>query len=214
MNNAFNKFHNLLLILLCSVLSSMAYGQPSKKQILFLGNSITAGLGLRIEQAYPALIQKKIDSLKLNYQVTNAGLSGETTSGGLRRIDWLLKKHVDVLFLALGANDGLRGIPLKLSKKNLQDIIIKTRKKYPNVVIILAGMQIPPNMGPEYTSGFKQMYIDLAKSEKVILLDFLLEGVGGNPDLNQDDGIHPNVEGQRIIAENIWQTLKPVLDKD
>lgn len=214
MNNAFNKFHNLLLILLCSVLSNMAYGQPSKKQILFLGNSITAGLGLRIEQAYPALIQKKIDSLKLNYQVTNAGLSGETTSGGLRRIDWLLKKHVDVLFLALGANDGLRGIPLKLSKKNLQDIIIKTRKKYPNVVIILAGMQIPPNMGPEYTSGFKQMYIDLAKSEKVILLDFLLEGVGGNPDLNQDDGIHPNVEGQRIIAENIWQTLKPVLDKD
>ena len=214
MNNTLNKFHREVFIWLFLAVVSTAAAQPDKKQILFLGNSITAGLGLQIVQAYPALIQEKIDSLKLNYQVINAGLSGETTSGGLRRIDWLLKKPLDVLFLALGANDGLRGIPLKLSKKNLQDIIIKTRKKYPETVIILAGMQIPPNMGETYSAEFKRMFIDLSKSEKVILLDFLLEGVGGNPDLNQGDGIHPNAEGQRIIAENVWQTLRPVIDNE
>jgi len=213
MNIRVNKFRMFCWVLLLLVLNSSAQEQASNKRILFLGNSITAGLGLKIEQAYPALIQDKIDSLKLNYKVINAGLSGETTSGRLRRIDWLLQKPVDILFLALGANDGLRGIPLDLSKENLAEIISKVRKKNPHVKIILAGMQIPPNMGPDYSSRFKKMFIDLAKSEKVKLLDFLLQGVGGNPDLNQGDGIHPNIEGHKIIALNVWKSLKPFLTK-
>jgi len=210
MNYRENKFQKTLLLVLIFAFNVLAQ-QQQKKQILFLGNSITAGLGVKIEQAYPALIQNKIDSLDLHFQVINAGLSGETTSGGLRRVDWMLQNPVDIFFLALGANDGLRGIPLKLSKKNLRDIIAKVRKKNPQVQIILAGMQIPPNMGADYTSQFKQMFIDLAGSEKTILLDFLLEGVGGNPDLNQGDGIHPNVAGHKIIAENVWKTLRPLL---
>jgi len=213
MNDRVNKFQKIFLLLIFFVISVFSQEEKEKVQILFLGNSITAGLGLQIEQAYPALIQNRIDSLKLNYKVSNAGLSGETTSGGLRRIDWLLQNPVNILFLALGANDGLRGIPLDLSKKNLKEMIIKTRKKYPEVKIILAGMQIPPNMGADYTSKFKHIFIDLAKSENVKLLDFLLEGVGGNADLNQGDGIHPNEQGHKIIAENVWQTLKVFLSQ-
>ena len=208
-----NKFRFVSLVLMLFILNSSAQEHPASKQILFLGNSITAGLGLKLKQAYPALIQDKIDSLKLNYSVINAGLSGETTSGGLRRIDWLLQKPVDIFFLALGANDGLRGISVELTEKNLKDIIAKVRKKYPRVKIILAGMQIPPNMGPEYSSQFKKMFIDLALAEKVTLLDFLLEGVGGNPDLNQGDGIHPNIMGHKIIAQNVWRVLKPFILK-
>jgi len=211
MKDKVNKFQKTVFIIMLSFYCLYAQEKSIQKQILFLGNSITAGLGLPVEQAYPALIQVKIDSLKLNFKVINAGLSGETTSGGLRRVDWLLANPVDILFLALGANDGLRGIPLDLSKENLKDIIKKVRKKNPQVKIILAGMQIPPNLGPDYTKGFKQMFIDIARSEKVKLLNFLLEGVGGNPELNQGDGIHPNQQGHKIIADNVWKTLKPVL---
>jgi acyl-CoA thioesterase I len=211
MKDMVNKFQKIVFLLFLTVVCLAAREKSAKKQILFLGNSITAGLGLSVEQAYPALIANKIDSVGLNFKVINAGLSGETTSAGLRRVDWLLKNPVDILFLALGANDGLRGIPLDLSKQNLKDIIVKVRKKYPRVKIILAGMQIPPNMGPDYTKAFKQMFIDVARSEKVKLLDFLLQGVGGNPDLNQADGIHPNKKGHAIIAENVWQKLKPLL---
>ena len=179
-----------------------------KKTILFFGNSLTAGYGVDPSEAYPALIQDKIDSLHLNYKVINAGVSGETTSDGDSRIDWILKQPVDIFVLELGGNDGLRGIPLIVTEKNLQLIIDKVKAKYPNAKIILEGIQIPPNMGQEYTTKFKEIYPRLASKNKIGLLPFLLKGVGGDPELNQRDGIHPTVEGHKIVAENVWEVLK------
>jgi acyl-CoA thioesterase-1 len=181
------------------------------KNILFLGNSITAGYGVGESQAFPALIQNKIDSLKLNYKVINAGISGETSADGLSRIDWVLKQPVDVFVLELGANDGLRGIPLSGTSQNLQAIIDAVHKKYPQAKLILAGMEIPPNMGKKYTDEFRALYGELAKKNDALLIPFLLKGVGGEPALNQADGIHPNVEGHKIVAENVWAVLKNVL---
>ena len=181
-----------------------------EKTILFFGNSLTAGYGLDPSQAFPALIQNKIDSLKLNYNVINAGVSGETSAGGNGRIDWILRQPIDVFVLELGGNDGLRGIPLAETKKNLQAIIDKVKAKYPDAKIILAGMQIPPNMGQDYTGEFKKIYPELAAKNKISLIPFLLQGVGGDPKLNQDDGIHPNVEGAKIVAENVWKVLKDI----
>lgn len=181
------------------------------KNILFFGNSLTAGYGLDQSEAFPALIQKKIDSLQLPFKVINAGLSGETSSGGLNRIDWLLRQEVEVFVLELGANDGLRGIPVMETRKNLQSIIDRVKEKYPSVVVVLTGMQVPPNMGKIYATEFQSMYKDLATRNKTILMPFLLEGVGGNPQLNLPDGIHPTAEGHRIVAENLWQFLKPVV---
>ena len=177
------------------------------KNIVFFGNSLTAGYGLDPREAFPALIQDKLDSLGLKYNVINAGLSGETTSGGNSRVDWVLNQKPDVFVLELGANDGLRGIPLEETRANLQSIIDKVRKKNPEVEIILAGMQIPPNMGPEYTSEFRIIYPDLAKSNEIALIPFLLDGVAGNPQLNQRDGIHPTSDGQVIVASNVWAVL-------
>ena len=182
-----------------------------KKTIVFYGNSLTAGYGLSPEQAFPALIQNKIDSLGLAYRVVNAGVSGETSSGGKTRIDWILREPVDIFILELGANDGLRGTPLSETKKNLQDIIDKVKTKYPAAKLILAGMQIPPNMGQAYTAEFRNIYKDLATKNNMTLIPFLLEGVGGEPELNQDDGIHPNEEGHRIVAENVWKQLEKLL---
>ncbi len=159
-------------------------------------------------EAFPALIQDKLDSLGLKYNVINAGLSGETTSGGNSRVDWVLNQKPDVFVLELGANDGLRGIPLEETRANLQSIIDKVREKNPEVEIILAGMQIPPNMGPEYTSEFRIIYPDLAKSNEIALIPFLLDGVAGNPQLNQRDGIHPTADGQVIVASNVWAVLE------
>jgi acyl-CoA thioesterase-1 len=181
------------------------------KNIIFLGNSITAGYGVGESEAFPALIQKKIDSLKLPYKVINAGISGETSADGLSRIDWVLKQPVDVFVLELGGNDGLRGIPLQGTLQNLQGIIDTVNKKYPNAKLILAGMEIPPNMGKKYTEDFRSLYAELAKKNKTLLIPFLLKGVGGEPNLNQADGIHPNAEGHRIVAENVWAVLKNVL---
>lgn len=178
------------------------------KNILFFGNSLTAGYGLDQSEAFPALIQKKIDSLQLPYKVINAGLSGETTSGGLSRIDWLLRQDVDVFVLELGANDGLRGIPVTETRKNLQAIIDKVREKNPSVVIVLTGMQVPPNMGQVYAKEFRSVYRELADQNKTILMPFLLEGVGGEPSLNLSDGIHPTAEGHQIVANNLWEILK------
>src|SRR5690242_4780161 len=186
---------------------SVATTQP-KKTILFFGNSLTAGYGVDPSEAYPALIQDKIDSLHLNYKVINAGVSGETTSDGNSRIDWILKQPVDIFVLELGGNDGLRGIPLSVTEKNLQSIIDKVKTKYPDVKIILEGIQIPPNMGPAYTSKFKEIYPRLASANNIELLPFLLKGVGGDPKLNQRDGIHPAAEGHKILAENVWEVLK------
>lgn len=181
------------------------------KTILFFGNSLTAGYGLDPSQAFPALIQQKIDSLNLPYKVVNAGVSGETTSGGNSRIDWILKQPVDVFVLELGANDGLRGIPVAETRKNLQSIIDKVKAKYPNAKLVLAGMQVPPNMGQQYAASFQRIYSELAQENKMTLVPFLLEGVGGEARLNQEDGIHPTAEGHQIVANNVWQEMKPIL---
>ncbi len=181
------------------------------KVILFFGNSLTAAYGLDVEQGFPNRIQLKIDSLQLDYTVINSGLSGETTSGGLNRLDWVLNQKVDVFVLELGANDGLRGIPLTETRKNLQGIIDMVRTKNPETKIVLAGMQIPPNLGTNYTTEFKNIYPELASKNNVDLIPFLLEGVAGIPELNLEDGIHPTVEGQKIVAETVWQFLKPIL---
>lgn len=178
------------------------------KTILFFGNSLTAGYGVEPAEAYPAVIQEKIDSLDLKYKVVNAGVSGETTSGGNSRVDWILKQPMDIFVLELGANDGLRGIPLATTEQNLQSIIDKVRVAYPKATIILEGMQIPPNMGADYTTGFKEIYPRLAKENNIELLPFLLKDVAGDPKLNQQDGIHPTAEGHKILAETVWEVLK------
>jgi acyl-CoA thioesterase-1 len=182
-----------------------------KKNIVFFGNSLTAGYGVDQEDAFPSLIRDRIDSLKLPYQVINAGLSGETTAGGKSRIGWTLRQPVDIFVLELGANDGLRGIPIPGTIANLQAIIDSVRTKYPSAKIVLAGMQIPPSMGADYTMAFKEIFAGLAKKNNASLIPFLLQGVGGVPALNQPDGIHPTAKGHKIVAENVWKVLKPLL---
>jgi len=188
--------------------------EDTSKVILFFGDSLTAGYGLDTSEAYPALIQQKIDSLGYDYQVINAGLSGDTTAGGKGRIDWILKQNVDIFVLELGANDGLRGIPLSETRQNLQDITDAVKQKSSDIEIIIAGMQIPPNMGPEYTTEFKTIFPDLAKKNHTELIPFLLEDVAGDTNLNQEDGIHPTAEGYKIVAENVWEVLERVIEKD
>lgn len=184
---------------------------PIKKTIVFFGNSLTAGYGLSPSQAFPAIIQTKIDSLGLPYQVVNAGVSGETSSGGNSRVDWILRQPVDVFVLELGANDGLRGIPLSETRKSLQSIIDKVRSTYPAAKLVLAGMQVPPNMGQKYSTEFRNIYKELAGKNEMTLVPFILEGVGGETHLNQEDGIHPTAEGHVIVAENIWRQLEALL---
>ena len=183
----------------------------TKKSIVFFGDSITAGYRLDLSEAFPALIGEIIDSLDLDYDVINAGLSGETTASGESRVDWVLKNKIDVFVLELGANDGLRGIKTEETIKNLQSIIDKVKAKYPEVKIVLAGMQIPPNMGQDYTNDFREIFPDLAKKNDLTLIPFLLKFVAGNPEFNLDDGIHPNVEGHQMVAENVWKILNPML---
>lgn len=185
-----------------------------RKNILFFGNSLTAGYGLELSQAFPALIQKRLDSLGLPYRAINAGLSGETTAGGKGRIDWLLRQKVDIFVLELGGNDGLRGIPTKETRRNLQYLMDRVKAKYPDVKIILAGMQIPPNMGPQYAADFKDIYRDLAQKNGTALIPFLLEGVGGIVKLNLPDGIHPTAKGHQLVMENVWKVLKEVIRAD
>lgn len=181
------------------------------KTILFFGNSLTAGYGLDTKESFPSLIQNRLDSLDLNYTVINAGLSGETTSGGKNRLGWVLKQKVDIFVLELGANDGLRGIPLTETRSNLQTIIDKVLEKNPDTKIVLAGMQIPPNMGQEYTKEFRTIFPDLAEKNDLQLIPFLLDGVAGIPNLNLPDGIHPTAEGQKIVRENVWTVLQGLL---
>lgn len=182
------------------------------KTLLFFGDSLTAGYGLADpSEAYPALIQKKIDDAGLTWKVVNAGLSGETTAGGLRRLDWILRQSVDIFVLELGGNDGLRGIAPDVTRANLKTIIERIRAKQPRVTLVLVGMQVPTNMGRDYAEAFAQIYPSLAEAEHVALIPFLLEGVGGIPELNQPDGIHPTAEGHRRVAETVWKTIKPLL---
>lgn len=198
------------MILGVLLFTSISYGQ-SKKNILFFGDSITAGYGLETEQAFPAMIQEKIDSLGLSYQVNNAGLSGETSAGGLRRVDWVLQQPVDIFVLELGGNDGLRGIDPSNTKENLQGIIEKVKNRYPDAEIILTGMEAPPNMGEQYTGRFRNIFSELAEENDVIFLPFILDGVAGDPGLNLPDGIHPTEEGHQVLAENMWEVLEPLL---
>lgn len=180
--------------------------------ILFFGDSITAGLGVDPDEAYPALIENKIDSLHLPYTVVNAGLSGETSAGGRSRINWVLSRQpVAVFVLELGGNDGLRGLPLTDTRQNLQAIIDTVRQQDPHAKIVLAGMQIPPNMGPAYATEFKTLYGELAAKNHLTLIPFLLADVGGIAKLNQRDGIHPTPVGHKIVARTVWHTLQPLL---
>lgn len=188
--------------------------EQDEKVILFFGNSLTAGMGLSPEESFPSVIQEKIDSLQLPYRAVNAGLSGETTASGKNRIEWVLNQEVDIFVLELGANDGLRGIPIEETRDNLQEIIDIVRRKNPETKIILAGMQIPPNMGPEYTEEFQKIFPELAEKNNIELIPFLLEGVAGNPELNQQDGIHPTAKGYKIVAENVWNVIEPILEED
>lgn len=185
--------------------------QSQPKVILFYGDSLTAGYGLSPAEAFPAIVEKKIKAAGSNYKVINAGLSGETSAGGLSRLDWVMRQPVDIFILELGANDGLRGLPLDQTKKNLQAIIDKVKAKNPNVKIILAGMMVPPNMGPDYSEEFKKVYPELSSRNKTKLIPFLLQDVAGIEKLNQADGIHPNAEGHKIVAENVYKVLKTIL---
>jgi acyl-CoA thioesterase-1 len=183
-----------------------------KQKILILGDSITAGYGLAPEEAYPALLQKKAHAEALPWEVVNAGVSGDTTAGGRRRIDWALgQRGADLLIIALGGNDGLRGLSPELTEKNLISIIAKARAKNPTIKILLAGMQMPDNLGPKYVEDFKNIFPKVSASENTHLLPFLLEGVGGDETLNQPDRIHPNAQGQQKIADLLWPKLKEIL---
>lgn len=191
--------------------NSSTKSTSAKKNILIFGDSLTAGLGVEIEEAFPALLGNKIDSLGLEYEVINAGLSGETSAAGKARIDWLLKDKVDIFVLELGANDGLRGIPVSETRKNLQGIIDQVRVKYPNAKMVMVGMEVPPNMGETYASEFRMVFPELAKKNKMDLIPFLLDRVGGVAELNQADGIHPTATGHKILADNVWKVLKDIL---
>lgn len=188
-------------------LASPAFGGT----ILFLGDSLTAGLGVEQEEAFPALIQEKIRQKSLPYEVINAGVSGDTTAGGLARLEWVLQKKIDVLVIALGANDGLRGLPVAQMKANLQTIIERVKAKNPAVKIVIAGMRMPPNLGGDYSTAFQDVYGELARANNVALIPFLLEGVGGHDGLNQADHIHPTAAGHQVVAENVWRVLEPLL---
>ncbi len=205
-NNAEQKTNN-------SQTASQKNQETSSGTILFFGDSITAGYGLEdTDQAFPGLIQHKIDSLGMDYEVVNSGVSGETTAGGKSRIDWVMNQEVDVFILELGANDGLRGVPVSETRANLQDIIDTVKNKSPQTKIILAGMQLPPNLGKDYTTDFKNVFPELAEKNDIALIPFILKDVGGIAALNQNDGIHPTEEGHEIIATTVWDLLKPLLD--
>ena len=185
--------------------------RDSAAVVLFVGTSLTAGYGIGEDFAFPALIQQKIDSAGLPFRVVNAGISGETSAGGVRRIDWALQQPVAVLVLELGANDGLRGLDPAGMRSNLGEIIERARTRYPDVAIVIAGMEAPPNLGDDYTSHFRRVFPELAHEHGAALVPFLLDSVAARPDLNIEDGIHPNAAGHAMIARNVWRVLEPVL---
>jgi acyl-CoA thioesterase-1 len=185
----------------------------ARRRILFVGTSITAGLGLEPDSAYPHMIDRKLDSLRLPYDAVNAGVSGETSAGLLRRIDWLLREPFDVVVVETGANDGLRGAPVATVRANVQQIVDRIKSARPDAVILLVQMEALPNFGERYTSEFRAMFPEVARRSGVTLLPFLLEGVAGHRELNQADGIHPNMDGERIVAENVWRALRPILER-
>jgi acyl-CoA thioesterase I len=184
---------------------------PSPKTILFFGDSLTAGYGLSPEEAFPAIVEQKLAKNGKAAKVVNAGLSGETSAGGVSRIDWILKQPVDIFILELGANDGLRGLPIDQTSKNLQTIIDKVRSKNPKVKVVIAGMMVPPNLGADYTGKFQKVFPELARKNNATLIPFLLQDVAGNEKLNLSDGIHPNPQGHKIVAENVLKAIAPLI---
>jgi acyl-CoA thioesterase-1 len=195
------------------LLGALAAPAAEPRTIIFFGDSLTAGYGLDdpSSQSFPALIQEKIDAAGLPWRTINAGLSGETTSAGLRRVDWILRQPVDIFVLALGANDGLRGIDPTVSRDNLQKIVDRVRARNPKARIVLAGMQIPPAMGLDFARDFERIFPEVAEKYDATLVPFLLEGVGGRVDLNQPDRIHPTAKGHARVAETVWKVLRPLL---
>lgn len=184
---------------------------PVPKSILFYGDSLTAGYGLSIDEAFPSIIEKELNKGSVKVKAINAGLSGETSAGGLSRIDWVLKQPLDIFVLELGANDGLRGLPIDQTRKNLQGIIDKVKQRYPNAKIVMTGMMVPPNMGTKYSNEFKVIYPELAKKNNATLMPFLLEDVAGDEKLNQADGIHPTAKGHEIVAKKLAAVLMKIL---
>lgn len=203
--------HALRLAIALGLLLAASVHAAPRRTVVFLGDSLTAGYGLEASESYPALLEKRIQQAGLPWDVVNAGISGDTSSGGLARVGWLLRRPVDVLVLALGANDGLRGISPAETKRNLTGIIEQVRAKNPAVKIVLCGMQLPPNMGENFGRDFREVFPAVAQEQKAALVPFLLEGVGGVRELNQEDRVHPTAKGQERLAENVWKLLEPVL---
>ena len=201
-----------IAVFLLATLATASVARGADRRIVVLGDSIAAGYGVEASEAFPSVLQTFIEDDKFPFEVVNAGVSGETTAGGARRIDWLLKRRVDVLVIELGGNDGLRGIPPETTRRNLETIVTKARAKNPEIKIVLAGMQIFQNMGKGYVEQFQKNYEELAKKHDLAFVPFLLDGVGGIEEMNQDDQIHPNPQGHRKVAENVWAVLKPVLE--
>jgi acyl-CoA thioesterase-1 len=213
MNTFRRSFRIFLFVGFVGFVGNLSAFAAEPKTILIFGDSLTAGLGMDdpSTQAYPALLQKKIDAAGLPYRVINGGLSGETTAAGLRRIDWMLRERVDVFVLALGGNDGLRGILSPVTRANLAAILEKVHFKYPDAKLVVAGMQMPPNLGPDYLAAYRAIFPEVAKATGATLIPFLLEGVGGVPELNQPDGIHPTAKGHEQVADTVWRALRPLL---
>jgi acyl-CoA thioesterase-1 len=202
----------ILLALALGIAAAPQASAAERKTVVILGDSLTAGYGVERERAYPALLQEKIDAAGLPFKIVDAGVSGDTTSDGLGRLDWLLRRKIDVLIVELGGNDGLRGLPAATIQSNLQAIVERARKKYPDIKIVITGMRMPANLGPTYADAFARVFPEIAAKNKAALVPFLLEGVGGDTNLNQADGIHPTAEGHKIVAENVWKVLKPILE--
>ncbi len=200
-----------LAILAAMLAGTGARAAAAPRTIVFFGDSLTAGYGLDPGQAYPALIQTKLRAAGFDDEVVNAGISGDTTSGGLARVDWALRRPVDIFVLALGGNDGLRGVSVDETRRNLAAILARVRAKNPQVKLVVVGMQLPPNLGASYASAFRAIFPDVAREANAAIIPFLLEGVAAKPELNQPDMIHPTSAGQQVLAENVWAVLKPLL---
>lgn len=200
------------LLALAVLVAGMATMEASSvKRIVILGDSITAGFGLSRADAYPALLQTKVKEAGMPFEVIGAGVSGDTTAGGLRRVSWVLGSGADVFVVALGGNDGLRGVPVRETEENLERIVEAVRKKCPDALVVIAGMQMPANVGQEFRTAFAEVFPRVAAKCRALFIPFLLEDVGGRPEMNQDDLIHPNVEGQKRVAQNVWKVLEPAL---
>ena len=210
------RFHDILvptfLMLLWPLTSGAISSSASdnRPRIVAFGDSLTAGFGVQADESYPAQLQRRLDSLGYHYRMINAGVSGDTTAGGLRRVPWILNSKPELVILELGANDGLRGLPGDQTKSNLRQIIRQLQEA--GTTVVLAGMKLPPNYGQDYTTNFEAMYQMLAKEYHLALIPFFLEGVGGSSSLNQADGIHPTKEGYEIIVNQVLKVLKPVLN--